>query len=802
MAKELIVFLNFKFEVSRVSIKSLNEDNLVEVPRFIINWRDYLTALSTLAINCGSDTDPRYEEYLKYRPDETLFQKLVTFQAELRALLSGVVRTGVLPDESWRRILNETNGLPMFVESLGGGELSPGRSGEVKFKYVDAAGDYNLHLLILVRSLILSGRLFDLAQDEEDCFYLREPRPEVAKRFVAEPGLVQTLTMDVAEKLPATLAIEAAEKLPGALEALIREKLPEALALKVEAEFPVALNRELEDRLPEYLNAAVEERIPEILAAKVETKLPIALAVNVETRLPYALASAVDERLPEALGREVAERLPRALAAEVKQKLPDALTKAVQTRLPEAMEQEIAARLPEAMGPALRDRFPIALSEKIEAEFPAALAERLAETLPELLEDRIAVELPVLLNARVAEKIPEALAAAVADRFSEALAREVSAKLPEALALQVEDRLPEALDRAVAERLPEALAEEMARKLPETLESEVRARLPELLNAALEAEKPGALAALEEDRAVIMAAAVETALPAALAEAVGSRLTEALDSEVARHLPEALEDTLLVEVAARLPEALARAVEERLPEALARAVEERLPEASAGELEVRSPEVLSLTVETAREIQSVATIAEGSGSAAKLGAPPPASSDSDPSFVAEAKEEDYENNKIVQLVTLISEDAHGDEAGVDGVLKNVMAPGQADTVAVTVANYDDDEPLLLTELISVVEPSRLDNNSDDDSDEPTMDLLLPVKLDSNLVCATPAAVVGPTSGGLENLNNEPGPQLELETDEPLVLRRSSSGKSTRLAPLECRLATFEQRHKRFPAGPK
>lgn len=792
MAKELIAFLNFKFEISLVRIKSLNEDSLAEVPRFIINWRNYLAALSTLAFNCGSEADPRYEEYLKHRSDETLFQKLVTFQAELRALLNGVVRTGVLPDEAWRRILNETNGLPMFVEPLGVGELSSGRSGEVIFKYVDAAGDYNLHLLVLVRSLILSGRLFDLAQDEEDRFYLREPRSEVAKRFVAEPDLALTLTTEVAEKLPAALAIEAAEKLPGVLETLIREKLPEALALKVEAEFPAALNRELEDRLPEYLNAAVEKQIPEILVAKVESKLPIALAVKVETRLPYALASAVDERLPEALGREVAERLPRALAAEVKQKLPDALTKAVQARLPEAMEQEIAARLPEAMGPALRERFPIALSEKVEAEFPAAMAERLAETMPELLEERIAVELPALLNARVAEKIPETLAAAVADRFSETLALEVSAKLPEALVPQVEARLPEALAQAVAERLPEALAEEIARKLPEILESEVRVRLPELLNATLEVEKPGALAALEEDRTVLLAAAVETALPAALAEAVESRLAGVLASEVARHLPEALEDTLLVEVAARLPEALARAVEERFPKAL------------AGELKVRSPEVLSLAVETAREIQSVATIVEGRESAAKLGTPPPVSSDNGPSLVAEAKEEDYEDDEIIQLVTLISENADGDEAGAGGFLKNVMASGQADAVDTAVANYDsDDEPLLLMKAISAVEPPQLDINSDDDGDELNIDLLPPVRLDSNLSHVIPAAVAeSVASEGLENLSDESGPQPEFKTDEPLALRRSSSDKSARLVPLECRLATFEQRHKRFPAGPK
>ena len=304
MAEELIVFLNFHFELKTVSIKSVSGEMLTEVPRYLINWREYLTALAESGQAPDPGLEPLSEIYLKHLPDEVLFQDLISFQAELRESLGRLVNEKVWPEEAWRRLLRETEGVPVTLEAEGTGNLSLEDRGSLKFKFVYLPETYRLRLLLLLRELMLDGRLSSLGRKNDGRFFFLPPVP-IHPDLAAEDVPDLSLSEAAAVRLPAVLAAEAAEKLPVLLQSMVREKLPETLAQKLAEEFPRALKRELEARLPEALAEAVEARLPEQLEAKVEAKLPIALAVKVETRLPYALAAMVDKKLSEALAVEV-----------------------------------------------------------------------------------------------------------------------------------------------------------------------------------------------------------------------------------------------------------------------------------------------------------------------------------------------------------------------------------------------------------------------------------------------------------------------------------------------------------------
>jgi uncharacterized membrane protein YheB (UPF0754 family) len=801
MSEELIVFLNFDFNLKMVSIKSVNGETLSEVPRHLINWRDYLTALTDSGQTADSLLEPLSEIYLKHLPDEVLFQDLLAFQAELRENLGRLVSERVWPEETWRHLLRETEGIPVTLEVEGNGDFSPEGRESLNFKLVYLPETYRLRLLLLLRELMVDGRLFNLGREDDGRFFFKSSEP-VQPNLVTEDIPALSLSEAAAVRLPAVLAAEAAEKLPMLLQNMVKEKLPEVMEQKLAEEFPLAMKRELETRLPEALAEAVEARLPEQLASKIEAKLPIALAVKVETRLPYALAAMVDKKLPEALAAEVAGQLPAALAREVKARYPEALAKAVAAQLPETLAAEVAHRLPMALEPAVESAFPEALAAKVAAAYPEVLAEKLAEDLPTLLERRVAEELPALLRERVAEKYPETLATAVADCLPEALSREVALKLPEVLAPQVETRLPEALAQAVSERLPEALAEEVAERLPERLASDVAARLPEALQAALAEEKPEAMAALEKDRNLALIRAVTAALPEALERAVLHHLPERLEEEVDRRWPEALERA----VAGRLPEALARAVEEKLPETLALAIEAKLPEvlesaretvAAAGLSEPwsahapKSPRIDETEIEAAGAEKAASKTRDDKAeemvdTAASEGA------DYDRSL----REERLGGNDE-ESVENFGEEGRAIEANAgleeDGAV-DLMAPegngGYGE------GGDDDEEPILLTEVVndnSDFDPAALEKDSTQTRGEDNGE----AKTTEDLAEDEEEVIDEEDEAPILDLENlEEAPEETNKPDDALGLRRPGSGKKN----LEHRLATLDHWFRREPGS--
>ena len=798
MSEELIVFLNFNFELKQVHIKSVSGEVMAEVPRHLVNWREYLAALAASGQPDDPGLEPLSEIYLKHQPDEVLFQDIFAFQTELRDSLDILIREKIWPEESWRRLLRETEGVPVTLEAEGAGDLCLEDREFFKFKFVYLPETYRLRLLLLLREMMLDDRIFQLGREADGRFFLHPPGPALPVRGdVSDLSLSEAATV----RLPAVLAAEAAEKLPALLQRMVKERLPEALARKLAEEFPKALGLEVAARLPEALNEAVEAALPEALAAKIEAKLPVALAVKVETRLPYALAAMVDKKLPEALAAEVAAQFPAALAREIKAKYPEALAKAVAAQLPEVLAAEVGHRLPAALEPVVEAAFPEALAAKLAAEYPKVLAEKLNEDLPVILETRLAEELPLLLEERVAEKYPETLAKAVADCLPETLAREVAEHLPQALAPQIEAKLPEALARAVAERLPEALAQEMADQLPERLAAEVAARLPATLQAALEAEKPEAMAALENDRSAALVRAVAVALPGALEQAVEEQLPERLAAEVDEHLPKALEQA----VAERLPEALAQAVEEKLPEALTLAMEEKLPE------------VLESARETLTAIGLPVLESARAGEAGPDGESPIAA----PAFPAfeetRAGQDEADTPEAEECDLPLTEEAGpGDlekgfmlEAGADDGPPAVLEAAEADE------EEWEDEPLLLTEIVADdigFEPGGMDSTPGGVKGKggwtPAMELLekeeeedkeedeAPILNLEPLEAPEPAAIAAKYQDDKapdqpENLE-APG---AFEPPEELELRRPGPGKKT----LEHRLATLEHRFRRGPA---
>ncbi|MGL4209564.1 MAG: hypothetical protein ACRCTY_09290, partial [Candidatus Adiutrix sp.] len=135
MAKELVAFLNFTFEQKKVFIKSVSGETITEVARFVVNWRDYQAVLASLKLKSEVSERPLFQRYLSHKPDDAFFNDLVSFQAELRGILKLAVCEGTVPAEVWVRIFKETSGLPMIIEPVSDGPLSPENLLNLDFHY-------------------------------------------------------------------------------------------------------------------------------------------------------------------------------------------------------------------------------------------------------------------------------------------------------------------------------------------------------------------------------------------------------------------------------------------------------------------------------------------------------------------------------------------------------------------------------------------------------------------------------------------------------------------------------------------
>ncbi len=277
MARELVAFLNFEFRQSLVNIKSVSGDSMTEVPRFAINWRDYQAHLASLGLKHEVVDRPLFRRYLSYLSSEDLYHDLISFQVELRRLLTDVIDSGHIQEAVWKKIFKDANGLPMFIEPQGEGDLNSENVGMMSFDYDFNADTYRIFVLALVRGLILNRRIFSLTLDGNGKFDLPEEDFSRTSDSAAAPT-------DAERR--AALRAAVARDLPSALSRAVKENLPRALA------------------------ESAAEKLPRVMEALVEAQLPKALAEAVDERVGAALAEAVELNLPEALKRAVAERLP------------------------------------------------------------------------------------------------------------------------------------------------------------------------------------------------------------------------------------------------------------------------------------------------------------------------------------------------------------------------------------------------------------------------------------------------------------------------------------------------------------
>ncbi|UQZ88165.1 hypothetical protein C4J81_02625 [Deltaproteobacteria bacterium Smac51] len=531
MARELIAFLNFEFRQNLVNIKSVSGETLTEVPRFVINWRDYQAVLASLGLKHDVQDRPLFRRYLSYLSGEDLYKDLVSFQEDLRHILAEVIHTGSVPAAVWKRIFKDTNGLPMFIEPDGEGDWTPESAAEMSFHYDFSADTYRLFVLAMVRGLILNRRIFSLTIDKRGKFDLPEnfepavesgPEREAAAPALSEAEKRSALKMAVAEELPLALSKAVAEKLPVALAAAVADKLAPA----VEEKLPAALSGKVEEKLPAALNAAVIEKLPGALAESAAEKLPVVMEALVKEQLPEALSAAVDEKLGEALSDAVTLNLPEALNRAVADRLPAALSEAVEMALPDALAEAAAHRVSdEDVSRAMMAEPSQALAAAVAAELPGALSAAVEAALPEALDARVAELLPEALKTAVDDRLTAELPMAVTERLPEELARAVEAGLPEKLSLAVEAQLPDSLKAAIEDKAPAALALAVSEKLPEEMALAISAHLPDKLAESVAEHLPGELAK-----------AVEAGLPEKLAAAVQSALPEALEAAVRQEL--------------------------------------------------------------------------------------------------------------------------------------------------------------------------------------------------------------------------------------------------------------------------
>ncbi|MDR1922203.1 MAG: hypothetical protein LBS31_10760 [Candidatus Adiutrix sp.] len=210
MAKELIAFLNFKFEQKMVQIKSVSGDSVAQVSRFVINWREYQDVLEAMGLKASLEDRPLFQRYISHKPDEDFFKDLVAFQAELKSLLARVAQERTMPASFWKRVFRDTNGLPMIVEPDSDGDLSPKKLAAMRFNYVFSADSYRLFILAEVRGLIINKRIFDLTLSAEGFFDLPdfEPTPRGKPAAALSPAeKPEAPPVAAAENLPAALAV-------------------------------------------------------------------------------------------------------------------------------------------------------------------------------------------------------------------------------------------------------------------------------------------------------------------------------------------------------------------------------------------------------------------------------------------------------------------------------------------------------------------------------------------------------------------------------------------------------------------
>jgi hypothetical protein len=176
MSEELIVFLNFKFENNLVTTKILDDASLKlsTASRYQLNWRAYLMALEKIGVYADSDRRPLSHRYLSPQSTDDLFNSLISFQEELRGMLTEIVSKQRVSRSYWKKIFRESDSLtasvspPINFDT----DITTDNIDTLKLRLNYDSQTYRACIMANLRDIIVSGRVFQIGVAKDGVFFI------------------------------------------------------------------------------------------------------------------------------------------------------------------------------------------------------------------------------------------------------------------------------------------------------------------------------------------------------------------------------------------------------------------------------------------------------------------------------------------------------------------------------------------------------------------------------------------------------------------------------------------------------